>query len=184
MLTDKQVLKELEQLGLDATSYRVLSVLPMVMVAWADHEVQAEERSTILEVAKGHGLTEGSGAGVLERWLTERPTNETFRRGILLFVHLAHRDTGVGADVPTSALDFTVELCLLVAEAAGSLFGLTAGTSAKEKAAIAAIAEAMDDEAERIALAMKRVSGPRSISSSWVAMMDELDLDGDLPESF
>ena len=46
------ILHELHFLGVDETSVEVLALLPLIQVAWADGEVQEQERETILALAR------------------------------------------------------------------------------------------------------------------------------------
>lgn len=172
-MTEAQLRTELEAIGLDGESHRAVALMPLVLVAWADKRVQAEERKTILEVARGHELLAGAGGAQVERWLSERPSDETFRRAIRLFVHLAHRTDGLGADLPTSSLDFVVELCAIVADAAGGILGMFQRTSAAERAAIRQITEAISAEAKQIATPLRGAMAHLH-EESWDELLDEL----------
>jgi hypothetical protein len=45
----------LDELGVDRDNFRVLALLPLVYVAWADGKVQSAERSLIHRLAKLNG---------------------------------------------------------------------------------------------------------------------------------
>ena len=47
-MTDSHIRESLKALGMDRTSFRALPLLPLIQVAWADGEVQEEERNLIL----------------------------------------------------------------------------------------------------------------------------------------
>ena len=64
----------LKELHVPREAYRVVSLLPLVYVAWADGKVQGAERNLVLAIARERGLLEHGGAEALERWLTERPS--------------------------------------------------------------------------------------------------------------
>lgn len=170
---ERELLGELEALGLDAESFRAIALLPLVEVAWADGRTQPDERRLIAEIARGHSLLQGQGMEVLKGWLLERPSADAFDRGRKLFVKLAMRKQGVGADLPESSLEFVVDLCAVVAESAGGLFGLFFTTSDSERAAIAAITNKIDKEASK--LAPKRGIVGRTISMDWKELMSALD---------
>ena len=64
MLKDKELIEALSELGIDAENYPVLSLLPFILVAWSDGEIQRAERSRIIELARAKGFIEGEGGGV------------------------------------------------------------------------------------------------------------------------
>lgn len=73
-MSDDDVLDKLVALGLRANTIAALSLVPLVAVAWADGEIQDDEKSAILQGAQGKGLEEGSpGYDLLTGWLAKRP---------------------------------------------------------------------------------------------------------------
>lgn len=73
-MSDDDVLDRLVALGLRANTIAALSLVPLVAVAWADGEVQDDEKTAILQGAHGKGLEEGSpGHDLLTGWLAKRP---------------------------------------------------------------------------------------------------------------
>ena len=62
--------KWLQELKVPREAYRVVSLLPLVYVAWADGKVQKAERDVILRIAREQGLLDHGGDAALERWLT------------------------------------------------------------------------------------------------------------------
>jgi hypothetical protein len=78
-MTDDAVLEQLVELGLTAQTIAALSLVPLLMVAWADGSVQDNERQAILQGAHGKGLDEGSpGYQLLEGWLAKKPDERLF----------------------------------------------------------------------------------------------------------
>lgn len=171
-MNDLELIAELHRLGLDADSFRAVTLLPLVEVAWADKTVQAQERKAILAIAKGHDLLTGKAATVVEGWLEKRPSDETFELGRRLVATLAHRKTGLGADVPEHVIDTIVELCAVVAESAGGLFGVLFTVSADERRTIKAIAEHLDALSSEVA--PNRGIVGRTIGGTWLGVLDEL----------
>jgi hypothetical protein len=49
-VNDHELVRGLEDLGLDGASFGAVALLPLVEVAWADRTVQSKERAFILEV--------------------------------------------------------------------------------------------------------------------------------------
>ena len=135
-LDDEQVIKALDALGLDSDSYRAILLLPLVEVAWADNEIQPQERKEILSYAEGNALLAGRAHDVVQEWLTERPTRDYFARGREVLVNLAHKPDGFGRDIGPHQVDDIVEYCDIIAESAGGIFGMFFQTSAEEQEAI------------------------------------------------
>lgn len=78
-MTDDAVLDKLVALGLKTNTIAALSLVPLIEVAWADGEVQDNERNAILQGAHGKGLEQGSdGYDLLQSWLRKKPTSELF----------------------------------------------------------------------------------------------------------
>jgi hypothetical protein len=73
-MTDEAVLDRLVTLGLKANTIAALSLVPLIEVAWADGEIQENERTAILQGAHGKGLEQGTdGYQLLQSWLKTRP---------------------------------------------------------------------------------------------------------------
>ena len=73
-MTDEAVLDKLVTLGLRANTIAALSLVPLIEVAWADGEIQDNERNSILQGAHGKGLEQGTdGYELLQAWLRKRP---------------------------------------------------------------------------------------------------------------
>jgi len=78
-MTDDAVLDKLVELGLRANTIAALSLVPLIEVAWADGEIQDNERTAILQGAHGKGLEQGTdGYELLQTWLKSRPDSALF----------------------------------------------------------------------------------------------------------
>jgi hypothetical protein len=76
-MTDDAVLDKLVHLGMKANTIAALSLVPLIEVAWADGEIQDNERTAILQGAHGKGLEQGSdGYELLQSWLKSKPSSE------------------------------------------------------------------------------------------------------------
>lgn len=74
---DEAVLDRLIELEIGPEALAALEVVPLVCVAWADGQVQTEEREAIFAVAKAAGLQPQDGRyPLLEHWLKRRPGAE------------------------------------------------------------------------------------------------------------
>jgi len=73
-MSDDDVLDKLVALGLRGATVAALSLVPLVAVAWADGELQDNERESILHAAKAKGMDAGTpGHEILTSWLSRKP---------------------------------------------------------------------------------------------------------------
>jgi hypothetical protein len=73
-MSDEVVLEKLVGLGLRGPTVAALSLVPLIAVAWADGEIQDNERESILHAANAKGMAAGSpGHELLTSWLTRKP---------------------------------------------------------------------------------------------------------------
>ena len=73
--TDLELVAELRALGFDGECARVLDLLPLIWVAWADGKIQRAERSRIMDVLRVRGIAPGSACSDLVCTLLEaRPS--------------------------------------------------------------------------------------------------------------
>lgn len=143
-MTDQELIDELRHLGIDRHSHRVVGLLPLVQVAWADGAVQPAERDLILTKAEDLDMLGGDGERLVRRWLEEAPTKEYVLRGRSCLIELARRQgSELAADLDRAALEQVVSLCEQVAAAAGGLFGVLWTVDARERAVITEIARAL-----------------------------------------
>lgn len=151
-MDDHTLRSQLRSLGIDEGTWRVVTLLPLVEVAWADGAVQPAERARILHMADASKALEGDGRLVLEGWLSYRPSPAYFQRG---------RDALRGLlDRPEAAhiqIDDILSACEAVARAAGGLFGVVGAIDTDERNLLAEIADEL----------------PRY--GSWQGMMGRLD---------
>ena len=74
-------------------AYRVVSLLPLVYVAWADGKLQKSERDVILRIARENGLLDHGGEDALSRWLSEPPSKQQLRSDLAALNELARAAT-------------------------------------------------------------------------------------------
>jgi tellurite resistance protein len=77
-IKNEAVLKKLIELGVQPEIMTTLSLVPFIEVAWADGEVQKEEREAILRFVKTAGFIKGASHDVLEQWLSRHPDPNLF----------------------------------------------------------------------------------------------------------
>lgn len=91
-MDSKDALDYLAPLGIDGVSHRVLKLLPLVYVAWADGKMEGVERERIEYLAKEKFHLGPSGLGILARWLDAPPPQEFVTEGIARLRMLAEDD--------------------------------------------------------------------------------------------
>lgn len=73
-IANSQVLDALANLKVGGAATLVMSLYPLIEVAWADGKLDERERAVILDLARTIGLAKDSAAaGYLDKWLAEKP---------------------------------------------------------------------------------------------------------------
>jgi hypothetical protein len=80
----------LRNLGINNSNYKVLKLLPLVYVAWADGRIEPEQEQRLLDLAHNHFQIGDRGEVLLKRWINERPTKEYMQEGLHDILLLAH----------------------------------------------------------------------------------------------
>ncbi len=125
--------ERVRSLGFDGEHAKVLAVLPLVAVAWADGSVSKKERAAVLEAAEKLGVAPGGEPWLrVAAWLEEYPS-ATLREQIMEILRLA-----VARD--PSRAPTIIEMMYGVAEAAGGVLGFGQKVSDSERAMIEATA--------------------------------------------
>jgi hypothetical protein len=134
----------LEELKIPREAYRVIMLMPLVYVAWADGKIQSQERKLIMSIAEERGLLGHGGRGCLERWLTHAPTVEQLKSHLAILSELARSHGNLGGDFDADSEQLMIAWCQDVADAAGGLLGLRSSRHDAEHAALKTIAAAVD----------------------------------------
>jgi len=138
-MINEKLVERLRSLGIDRENYRVLALLPLVQVAWADGRVQQAEEQLITEAATQLGLEPGgTWVGVLQSWLRSPPSDLDYLRGQQALLALAQLSA---SDLDQSTLGELIDLSAEVAQAAGGLFGVMFQIEDTEKRALNDIAQ-------------------------------------------
>jgi len=131
-MTDEDVLDKLVELNLSAETVEALSLVPLVMVAWADGSMHDREREAILHGAAGKGIEDGSAShGLLVNWLNNKPNEDLFSawesyiHALLEHLTVKQREL-LAAQVVERARD--------VATIAGGFLGIASISGAEEEA--------------------------------------------------
>ena len=135
-IEDPDLLQDLEQLGITTHTLRLLPLVPVLQVAWAEGGVSAAERTTITNLARSRGIEAGTPADrQLIEWLDRRPSDETFRKAGRLIAAILDRPGLAQVNA-----DDLLAYCEQIAAASGGLFGI-GRVSAEERATIEQIAK-------------------------------------------
>lgn len=134
--TTEEVADEAMELGFDAETARVLPLVPLIQVAWADGKVTKAQSNEVKDKARKFGLDVDSPAfEFLELLLEERPTDVFFERANQVIRSIV--DTDIEGDIRDNVLDWSKA----VAEASGGFFGLTNPISKNERGVLDEFAE-------------------------------------------
>ncbi len=80
----------LRRLGINDANYKVLKLLPLIYVAWADGRIEPEQERRILDLAHNRFQIGSQGEKLLKQWIRERPEKEYFLEGLHDILVLAH----------------------------------------------------------------------------------------------
>lgn len=133
-INNPKILEHLINLGITPTVMASLVILPLVEVAWADGELSAEEKKTVLEQASKGGLAKGSvNYTILEAWLKERPEKKFLDAWL-------HYIEGLKESLDAAELELLknelLERAIKVATSSGGFLGLGSKISLEEKAVL------------------------------------------------
>ena len=90
--------ESLGRLGIPPDDFRVLKLLPLIYVAWADGKIELVKKERIHNLAVCEYDLSAAGIAVLNRWLTERPTHEYIAEGLRDIFLLAQADDDIEVD--------------------------------------------------------------------------------------
>jgi hypothetical protein len=134
----------LKELRVPREAYRVVSLLPLVYVAWADGKIQKGERELILRIARERGMLDNGGEEALARWLSEPPSRQQLKADLAVLNELARSDRALQEEFGADEEQLLLAWCQDVADAAGGLLGLKSARTEAENAALKTIVSALD----------------------------------------
>jgi len=130
-MTDDAVLDKLVHLGLKANTIAALSLVPLIEVAWADGEIQDNERTAILQGAHGKGLEQGTdGYELLQTWLKAKPSSDLLDAWEAYIKALASQ---LNDEQNRLLKNQIVGFAKMVAAAAGGFLGIGRVSASEEK---------------------------------------------------
>jgi len=157
VLNTLEAKKDLLALGIDPENYRVLKLLPLVYVAWADGRMESVERERIVALARDHFRIGESGAQLLEYWLAAPLPPGYVERGLghLLTLAFSPQEFEIDVDDLPQLLAYAEAIARTTAAALDAPWAI----SQEEEAALGHIARLL------------RVDN----GMSWAALLRELD---------
>jgi hypothetical protein len=130
-IDDDEIVNALVDLQVEPETLVAFSLVPLVEVAWADGEIQQEERESILKAAAERGVDEASPTcDLLRNWLQTRPSPE------LLEVWKGYIEAlkpSLGDRAKAHLRDGTLGRARAIANAAGGFLGLATISAAEKK---------------------------------------------------
>jgi hypothetical protein len=137
-INDPGLIDDLKELGFTPETVKVLPLMPIVQLAWAEGGVSSAERTLLVSLARNRGIAEGSpGDQLLSDWMTRAPSPATFTNAMRLIRAMLDA-APAGGDAITA--DDIMRYCELIAEASGGIFGI-GRVSSEERATLAQIAD-------------------------------------------
>ena len=141
-VNDEQLAKRIGALGFEGETAKLLHLMPLVAVAWADGSVSSNERKVIVQAAVAHGVEPDDAAGRMLASMLEQRPSATVLDQILAVLKDMLAAKGMH---PTDVL----QTCLDVAEASRGFMGFGEKISGNERGVIEQIAATFGDEAQQ-----------------------------------
>lgn len=140
-VADEEILQDLEDLGYTPETVRLLHLVPLVQMAWAEGGVSDRERELIVEAARARGVEAGTPADAqLTAWLTTRPSEPMFQRNLRAI--RAILESRPEAEREASRGDL-LSMATAIAEASGGVLGFRA-VSPRERAVLARLSQELE----------------------------------------
>ena len=130
--------RSLGHLGIQPSDYRMLKLLPLVYVAWADGKMEQVERKSIHGFAVKRYELSAAGSALLEDWLSRPPTHEYIVEGLRDILFLAKAQDDMGVDF--SELPALLSYAEGIARSTGQALDAPAAVSPDEERALEEIA--------------------------------------------
>ena len=139
-ITDEKVLDALSALKIGGAASLVMSLYPVVAVAWADGTIDEKEKAALVQASKSIGVEQGTAAHqYLSKWIAEKPEPAWFDLWTdyvkALVAHMKPDDRAM--------LKATViGRCHEIGQASGGFLGVAFRLSEAEKRVIAKLEQA------------------------------------------
>lgn len=139
-ISDPAVLDQLMKLDIAPETMAAISLVPLVVVAWADGAIDARERQAVLAGASESGMkSQDVGYQLLEKWLISAPEPSLLVAWKSYIAAITRTMDPAGKQALQAQL---LDRARAVAAAAGGFLGLGRRVSAEEEAVLANLAGA------------------------------------------
>jgi hypothetical protein len=140
-VADEETLNDLQTLGFTSETVKLLHLVPLVQMAWAEGGVSDGERDLIVQAARSRGIQPGSAADrQLAAWLAERPSGELFEKTLRAIGAILHALPA--AEREASQRDL-LAYSTAIASASGGILGFRA-VSEEERRLLARISQELE----------------------------------------
>ncbi len=156
---DTYLRDSLANLGITPENHRVLMLLPLVYVAWADGKMDEVEIAHLDEIAKEKFFLGKSGLDILDSWLVKQPDRDYFDEGLQDLFLLAQTEEGEPLVHPEELYDLLGHAGAIARASAHALDAPDVGIVPDEDKALNEIAKALGIDN----------------GMSWRHLLDELD---------
>ncbi|HKX29760.1 MAG TPA: hypothetical protein VJ302_18870 [Blastocatellia bacterium] len=120
-IVDQEVLETLQELGYSPETVRLMPIIPLVQVAWAEGGVTPKERELIMEIADSRGITpEMPAYDQLLTWLEQEPPPEFYTQTLRALRYVLE---SLPADLRIESRQSLIEYCTQIAEVSGGILG-------------------------------------------------------------
>lgn len=139
-IQDEAVLDRLIELKIEPETIAAIAVIPLIMVAWADGQIQESEREAIMTAARDAGVQSEDGRyPMLEYWMNKRPDSQLMEAWEHYIKDICKRlDKQEIEELKHDVLT----LARNVAQAAGGFLGIGNRISASENTVLARLEKA------------------------------------------
>lgn len=153
--SNEEILQALQDLGYNAETVKLIHLMPLLQVAWADGRVDSKERAKLIEVARSSQIEEGSEADqMLARWLDKRPSDEVIEAHLLAINAIIQ---AVPEEERQKMKDNLINYSITLASASRGLLGLESRISRSEREAIERIvSEVAPEQSEEVKKRLSR----------------------------
>lgn len=158
----------LQRLGIPPRDFRVLKILPLVWVAWADGTLEPTEKERILEFATAHCHLSPAGIAVLDGWLSRAPSHHYVSEALRDLYKLAVAEDD--PEVDTSELPGLLALAEAIARSTATALDHPASVDESEERALEEIARELHvDRGVSWARLLKELNGSAATGTSSIA---------------
>lgn len=139
---DAELMAWLADLGITPENARVLHLVPLLQIAWADGVIQPAERELLEKAAAEAGVLPGTPAHGAFLELLKAPPSRSYYEAALIYIRLVL--TALPEGDAAKARENIQSLCVQVARVSGGVLGLFSKVSDEERTALRQISAQLE----------------------------------------